>query len=46
MNLKSQIASFAVEDSLLLLVATETNIRLVIASKSDSQSLKVTETGV
>jgi hypothetical protein len=40
-NLKSQIANFIVEDSLLLLVATEVNVRLVIASKSDGNYLKV-----
>jgi hypothetical protein len=45
-NLKSQIANFIVEDSILLLVATEINVRLVIASKSDGNNLKVQETSV
>lgn len=46
MNLKSGIAKFSVEDSILLLVATVNEIKLLIVSKGDSHSLRVQQSEV
>ena len=41
--MKSKVAKFLVDESILLLVATTTDVRLVVVAKGDSHNLKVQE---
>jgi len=45
-NMSSPISKFLVDDSILLLVATTVDIRLVVVSKGDLSGLKVTQSTV